>query len=180
VPVLRVGLSGLSDQSPACGQMCLSIGVTLHWGQTFTYDIDTKLSDLEVRSHPSQEASSIPSNVISKRLTPSEGRDPKRGRLKGREMRVPDEARIYCRAKTECAIGTCDNWTIGPRFRLVRTFDLAPSLGRVALGGRFPGLKPWAKSCSPCGAQNKGLSSRIGLAVFSSPSAVRAGARVVN
>src|ERR1700694_413862 len=48
--------------------------------------------------------------------------------------------------KSECAIGTCYNWTIGPRFRLVRTFDLAPPSGRVALGGRFPGLKPWAKS----------------------------------
>ena len=44
--------------------------------------------------------------------------------------------------KSESAIGTCENWTIGPRFRLVRTFDLAPPSGRVALGGRFPGLKP--------------------------------------
>jgi hypothetical protein len=53
--------------------------------------------------------------------------------------------------KSECAIGTCYNWTIGPRFRLVGTFDLAPPSGRVALGGRFPGLKPWAESCSPFG-----------------------------
>ena len=69
--------------------------------------------------------------------------------------------------KSECAIGTCYNWTIGPRFRLVRTFDLAPPSGRVALGGRFPGLKPWAEFCSPCGAQNKGLSPRIvGLQPF--------------
>ena len=58
--------------------------------------------------------------------------------------------------KSEGAIGTCYNWTIGPRFRLVRTFDLAPPSGRVALGGRFPGLKPWAEFCSPFGAQNKG------------------------
>jgi hypothetical protein len=50
---------------------------------------------------------------------------------------------------------------IGPRFRLVRTFDLAPPSGRVALGGRFPGLKPWAEFCSPFGAQNKGLSPKI-------------------
>ena len=85
----------------------------------------------------------------------------KRFALKGREMRVPDEARTYRRAKSEWAIGMCDNWTIGPRFRLVRTFDLAPPSGRVALGGRFPGLKPWAEFCSPCGAQNKGLSPRI-------------------
>jgi hypothetical protein len=63
--------------------------------------------------------------------------------------------------KSECAIGTCDNWTIGLRFRLFRTFDLAPLSGRVALGGRFPGLKPWAEFCSPCGAKNKGLSPRI-------------------
>ena len=34
--------------------------------------------------------------------------------------------------KSECAIGACDNWTIGPRFRL-ETFDLAPPSGRVAL-----------------------------------------------
>jgi hypothetical protein len=33
--------------------------------------------------------------------------------LKGREMRIPDEARTYCRAKSDSAIGTCDNWTIG-------------------------------------------------------------------
>ncbi len=60
--------------------------------------------------------------------------------LKGREMRVPDEARTCCRAKVRVR-----NWTIGPRVRLVRTFDLAILSGRVALGGRFPGLKPWAE-----------------------------------
>jgi hypothetical protein len=60
----------------------------------------------------------------------------------------------------ERTIGTCYNWTIGRRFPC-RTFDLAPLSGRVALGGRFPGLKPWAEFCSPCGAQNKGLSPRI-------------------
>ncbi len=63
--------------------------------------------------------------------------------------------------KSECAIGTCSNWTIGPRFRRLRTFDLAPPSGRVALDGRFPGLKPWAEFCSPFGAQNKNLSPRI-------------------
>src|SRR6478609_4953962 len=42
--------------------------------------------------------------------------------------------------------------TIGPRFRLVTTFDLASlPAGRVALDGRFPGLKPWARFCSPFG-----------------------------
>ena len=45
----------------------------------------------------------------------------KRFALKGREMRVPDEARTYCRAKSDFAIGTCDNWTIGPRFALRRS-----------------------------------------------------------
>jgi hypothetical protein len=33
--------------------------------------------------------------------------------------------------------------------------------GRVALGGRSPGLKPWAEFRSPFGAQNKGFSPRI-------------------
>ena len=45
--------------------------------------------------------------------------------------------------------------------------DLAPPSGRVALGGRFPGLKPglkpWAEFCRPFGAQNKGLSPDCGL-----------------
>src|SRR6202011_5811043 len=64
--------------------------------------------------------------------------------------------------KSACPIGTSYNWTIGPRLRLVRTFDLAPPSGRVALGGRFPGLKPWAECYSPFGrrAQNRGFSPR--------------------
>ena len=50
----------------------------------------------------------------------------KRFALKGREMRVPDEARTYCRAKARVR-----NWEVRqldrrPRFRLIRTFDLAP------------------------------------------------------
>jgi hypothetical protein len=32
-----------------------------------------------------------------------------------------------------------------------RTFDLPPLQG-ASLGGRFPGLKPWAESYSPFGA----------------------------
>jgi len=79
----------------------------------------------------------------------------KRLALKGREMRVPDKARTYCPAKLRVR-----NRTIGRDFGLLRTFDLAPPSGRVALGGRFPGLKPvetWAESCRPCGAQNNGL-----------------------
>ncbi len=44
----------------------------------------------------------------------------------------------YRHARVRVAIGTRYNRTIGPRFRLVRTFDLAPLSGRVALGGRFP------------------------------------------
>jgi hypothetical protein len=79
--------------------------------------------------------------------------------LKGREMRVPDEGAPVAAQRSECAIGTCDNWTVGPRFRLVRTFDLAPPSRRVALGGRFPGLKPWAEFCSPSG-HKQGLSPR--------------------
>jgi hypothetical protein len=31
-------------------------------------------------------------------------------------------------------------------------FDLAPFQGAPIWGGRFPGLKPWAESCSPFGA----------------------------
>jgi hypothetical protein len=34
---------------------------------------------------------------------------------------------------------------------VVSTFDLPPLQG-VSLGGRFPGLKPWAESYSPFGA----------------------------
>jgi hypothetical protein len=32
--------------------------------------------------------------------------------------------------------------------------------GRVALGGRFPGLKPWAEFCSPPSGHKQGLSPR--------------------
>jgi hypothetical protein len=62
--------------------------------------------------------------------------------------------------KSECAIGTCDNWTIGPRFAVLGRSIWALS-GRVALGGRFPGLKPGAESCSPFGPKNEGLSPKI-------------------
>jgi hypothetical protein len=41
---------------------------------------------------------------------------------------------------------------IGPYFRVVSKFDLAPLQGASLMGGRFPGLKPWAKSCCPFGA----------------------------
>ena len=43
-----------------------------------------------------------------------------------------------CWPRKPCAIGTCDNWTIGPRFRLVRTFGLALPSGRAALGETIP------------------------------------------
>jgi hypothetical protein len=42
-----------------------------------------------------------------------------------------DEAPMAAQ-KLECAIGTCDNRTIGPR-HLVRTFDLAPLQGASLL-----------------------------------------------
>jgi hypothetical protein len=54
---------------------------------------------------------------------------------------IPDEARTYCHAKVRvrqlggATIGPSDHRTIGLRLRLVRTFDLAPTSGRVALGG---------------------------------------------
>jgi hypothetical protein len=81
--------------------------------------------------------------------------------LKRREMRASDEARTCCRAKVRV-----HNWDVRQmdhrtRFRLVRTFDLAPPSGRVALGRRFPGLKPWAEFSSPFGAQNEGHNPRI-------------------
>jgi lysophospholipase L1-like esterase len=38
--------------------------------------------------------------------------------------------------------------TIIPCFRVLSTFDLPPLQG-TSLGGRFPGLKPWAESLSP-------------------------------
>ena len=44
--------------------------------------------------------------------------------MKGREMRIPDEARTLLPSKSRSAqLGRA---AIGPRFRLVRTFDLAP------------------------------------------------------
>ncbi len=57
----------------------------------------------------------------------------KRFALKGREMRVPDEARTYCRAKVRVR-----NWDVRQLdhrtpFRLVRTFDLAPLQGASLL-----------------------------------------------
>jgi hypothetical protein len=52
---------------------------------------------------------------------------------------------------------------------LVRTFDLAPLSGRVALGGRFPGLKPGLSSVAPAGHKTKasaqGLWDRSDLGV---------------
>jgi hypothetical protein len=65
----------------------------------------------------------------------------KRFALKGREMRVPDRARTYCRARVRAhnsGVLQSDHRTPLP---LVRTFDLAPLSGRVALGGRFPGCR---------------------------------------
>jgi hypothetical protein len=41
--------------------------------------------------------------------------------------------------KSECEIGMCYNWIIGSRFRLARTFDLAP-LQHLQPGG--PGVFP--------------------------------------
>src|ERR1700736_5948931 len=87
-------------------------------------------------------------------------------KLKGREMRVPDEAMKLAPVaaqKSECAIEACDNWTTEPTSALLgRSIWSPPSAsGRLALGGRFPGLKPWAEFCSRCRAQNKGLSPRI-------------------
>ena len=59
--------------------------------------------------------------------------------LKGREIRVPDEARTYCRAKIRVRNWDLRQLTIGLRFRLVRTFDLAP-LQHLQPGG--PGVFP--------------------------------------
>jgi hypothetical protein len=41
---------------------------------------------------------------------------------------------------------------IGLYFRVATRFDLAPLQGTSHRGVRFPGLKPWAKSCGPFGA----------------------------
>jgi hypothetical protein len=66
----------------------------------------------------------------------------KRFALKGE--RCGDQMKLapIATQKSECAIGTCYYLDHQTRFRLVRTFDLAPPSGRVALGGRFQGLKP--------------------------------------
>jgi hypothetical protein len=80
--------------------------------------------------------------------------------MKGREMWVQMKLAPMAAQKLECAIGTCDNWTIGPR-RLVRTFDLAPLQGASLLVDNSQGWKPWAEFCSSCGAKDKSLSPRI-------------------
>jgi hypothetical protein len=102
----------------------------------------------------------------------------KRFALKGQRRGYQMKLAPIAAQESECAIGTCDNWTIGPRFRLVRTFDRAPPSGRVALGGRFQGLKLWAKSSSPCGAQNKDLQPKdCGLQPFRSISSEASSSR---
>jgi hypothetical protein len=60
-----------------------------------------------------------------------------------------DRCRTYCRAQGQRAIETCYDWDPTPFGQDVRSG--APS-GRVAPGGRFPGLKPWAEVYSPFGA----------------------------
>ncbi len=67
------------------------------------------------------------------------------------------DATLFLKAPVAAAESECGNRDVRQldhrtRFHLVRTFDLAPPSGRVALGGRFPGLKPWAEFCSRCGA----------------------------
>jgi hypothetical protein len=68
----------------------------------------------------------------------------KRFALKGREMRVPGEARTHCRAKVRVR-----NWEVrpsDPASALLGHSIWRPFRARPALGGRFPGLKPWAES----------------------------------
>ena len=50
--------------------------------------------------------------------------------------------------KSACAIGTCSNRNIGPRPALLGRSSGPPS-ERVALDGRFPGLKAWLDFRSP-------------------------------
>ncbi len=58
--------------------------------------------------------------------------------------------------KSECAIGTCDKWTIGPRFRLVRTFDLRPFIRTRRSWWTIPGLSnPGLSSLAPLGRKTK-------------------------
>ncbi len=60
---------------------------------------------------------------------------------------------------------------IGPRFRLVRTFDLAPFIRARRSWWTIPRVETlWAEFYCPCGAQNKDLSPRI---VASSPENVQ-------
>ena len=59
----------------------------------------------------------------------------KRFALKGREIGYPVKVAKIAAQKSECVTRTCDNWPIGPHFRLVRTFDLVP-LQHLQPGGR--------------------------------------------
>jgi hypothetical protein len=58
--------------------------------------------------------------------------------------------------KSDYAIGTFRIGPSDPASALLGRSIWRPSAsGRVALGGRFPGLKPWAEFWSPCGAQKR-------------------------
>src|SRR6202043_769755 len=62
-------------------------------------------------------------------------------KLKGREMRAPDEARTYCRAKIRVRNWDLRQLTIGLRFRLLGRSDIrsgAPSAPPTRRTGVFP------------------------------------------
>ncbi len=85
-------------------------------------------------------------------------RQNKRFALKGREMWVQMKLR-WPRKSQSAQLGPA---TIGPSDPAAL---LGHSIWRPFRARRswwqFPGLKPWAEVCSPCGAKNKSLSPRI-------------------
>ena len=88
--------------------------------------------------------------------------------LKGREMRIPDEACSDLPCKSRSAqLGRATTGRSDPASALFGCFDLAPPSMRVALGGRFPGLKSWAEFRRPSsGARNNGSVQGLWLAPF--------------
>jgi hypothetical protein len=92
--------------------------------------------------------------------------------------RIPDE--FAHPSLREMRVRNCEVLAIGPYFRVANRFDLAPFQGAPIWGGRFPGLKPWAESCSPFGAGPPGPDHHLNDPTLPSAAAVTKSRRMLN